>query len=499
MPGDPSIVVVSEDHVTSVTVQQPVVQVVQVAAVGPQGPAGSGGSLTLAGLDDVTITTPSSAQVLRFSGSEWVNGSVAYSELTGIPSTFPPSAHTHAAADVVSGTFADARISGSSVAQHQSILVIDWSQLVSIPSTFPPSAHTHTHTASQVTDFSSAADARIAAASIDALSDVAITSPAGGQYLRWNGSQWVNAAIAVTDLENVNVHVETLLTSADEAAARAAIGAAQTCSILKVQGVLGANISVLWNKPAGAKTVHVIAIGGGGGGGGGRRGAAATLRGGGGGGGGGGYAECVFDAADVPASVTVTAGRGGFGGTNAGADNTSGGSGASGGASTFGTLLRADSGKAGTGGSTSAGGGGAAGTGMIAGGAGGKGGTSPAAGGAGFRSAPGGGGGAGISAGNARDALSGAGGAQNMNAASARPGVNSGDGGNGDSLTGSVGGTGGAGGGSGDTAGTTAGGGGGNGGTPGAGGGGGGASTNGAASGKGGNGGPGLVYVITYF
>lgn len=34
----------------------------------------------------------------------------AYSSLTGIPSTFAPSAHTHAAADITSGALADARI-----------------------------------------------------------------------------------------------------------------------------------------------------------------------------------------------------------------------------------------------------------------------------------------------------------------------------------------------------------------------------------------------------
>lgn len=33
----------------------------------------------------------------------------AYSEITGVPSTFPPSAHTHSAADIVSGRLADPR------------------------------------------------------------------------------------------------------------------------------------------------------------------------------------------------------------------------------------------------------------------------------------------------------------------------------------------------------------------------------------------------------
>lgn len=50
----------------------------------------------------------------------------------------------------------------------------------------------HTHTASAVTDFSSAVDARIAAASVNAFADVAVTSPTSGQVLKWNGTAWVN-------------------------------------------------------------------------------------------------------------------------------------------------------------------------------------------------------------------------------------------------------------------------------------------------------------------
>jgi len=48
-------------------------------------------------------------------------------------------------------------------------------------------------TASQVSDFSSAADARIAVASIDDLADVDTTTvtPVVGEVLKWNGSNWV--------------------------------------------------------------------------------------------------------------------------------------------------------------------------------------------------------------------------------------------------------------------------------------------------------------------
>ena len=52
----------------------------------------------------------------------------------------------------------------------------------------------HTHTASDVTDFSTAADARIALAVLDDLADVVETTITTGDLLRWNGANWVNYA-----------------------------------------------------------------------------------------------------------------------------------------------------------------------------------------------------------------------------------------------------------------------------------------------------------------
>ena len=52
--------------------------------------------------------------------------------------------------------------------------------------------HTGTQLASTISDFSTAADARIAAASINALSDVVITAPSTGQVLKYNGTNWIN-------------------------------------------------------------------------------------------------------------------------------------------------------------------------------------------------------------------------------------------------------------------------------------------------------------------
>lgn len=81
----------------------------------------------------------------------------AYSSLTGIPSTFPPSAHVHAAGDITYGTLADARVAASNVTQHEAALAIAWAQLTGVPATFTPS--THTHVSADVTDASQGGNA----------------------------------------------------------------------------------------------------------------------------------------------------------------------------------------------------------------------------------------------------------------------------------------------------------------------------------------------------
>jgi hypothetical protein len=76
-----------------------------------------------------------------------VSGSIAWDNVTEKPTTFPPSTHTHAAADITDFTTAVEAVSPPA----------DWNTLANKPSTFPPS--THTHVASDVTDFSTAAAA----------------------------------------------------------------------------------------------------------------------------------------------------------------------------------------------------------------------------------------------------------------------------------------------------------------------------------------------------
>lgn len=91
----------------------------------------------LSDLSDVTITSIASGEILKWNGSAWINN-----------------------------TLAEAGIAAAS----------------------------HTHTASEVTDFSTAADARIGLAVLDDLADVTETTITTGDLLRWNGSAWVNYA-----------------------------------------------------------------------------------------------------------------------------------------------------------------------------------------------------------------------------------------------------------------------------------------------------------------
>jgi hypothetical protein len=127
-----------------------------------------------------------------------------------------------------------------------------------------------------------------------------------------------------------------------------------------------------WNKPSGAQTVYVIAVGGGGQGGSGAAGTSAAARTGGGGGAGGGVATGWLAASQLPSSVTVTVGAGG---NNAGAavsGTNAGNAGQAGSNSLFGTYLTGGAGQhGGGGGAGAAGSGGGSGTGTALGGAGG--------------------------------------------------------------------------------------------------------------------------------
>lgn len=67
-------------------------------------------AIALDGLTDVNAPSPAANHVLIRVGSEWVPGFVQWNHLGGVPGSFPPSTHGHAAGEITSGKFADARM-----------------------------------------------------------------------------------------------------------------------------------------------------------------------------------------------------------------------------------------------------------------------------------------------------------------------------------------------------------------------------------------------------
>ena len=116
-------------------------------------------------LGDVTLSSPTSGQALTYNGTAWVNGSAGVTDhgaLTGLSDDDPTQYHNDSRALTWLGTRSPSDLAEGSNLYHTSARV----------------------------------NTLIAATVIDTLSDVTITTPASGQYLKYNGSAWVNAALA---------------------------------------------------------------------------------------------------------------------------------------------------------------------------------------------------------------------------------------------------------------------------------------------------------------
>lgn len=96
-----------------------------------------------------------SGQVLTTDGGgalSWVTpagggggGSVDWTAITGRPTTFQPNAHQHVASEIVSGTFpagVTLPVAGVGAGALGAGVTLAWSQLTGVPSTFTPAAHT---------------------------------------------------------------------------------------------------------------------------------------------------------------------------------------------------------------------------------------------------------------------------------------------------------------------------------------------------------------------
>ena len=123
----------------------------------------------LGSLSDVVLTTPASGEHLVFDGTNWVNqapsaGSVAWGDITGTLSN---------------QTDLQSALDGKSNVGH-------------------------THTSTEITDWATAFTTELGNNSINALSDVVITTPSNGHFITYNGTsaQWENAILSASKVSN---------------------------------------------------------------------------------------------------------------------------------------------------------------------------------------------------------------------------------------------------------------------------------------------------------
>ncbi len=159
--------------------------------------------------------------------------------------------HVHDATDLTTGVLADARVQESNVTQHEAALSITESQISDLAhvdaytkaesdgvagvagskadkvaaatdgnfaglnaagnltdsgsKTADFALASHTHVAADVTDFSTAADARIALAILDDLADASVSTAVLDEFLRFDGVDWVNETADLDDLSDVTL------------------------------------------------------------------------------------------------------------------------------------------------------------------------------------------------------------------------------------------------------------------------------------------------------
>lgn len=108
-----------------------------------------------------------------------------------------------------------------------------WGNLSGVPSEFTPSAHDHDdryYLKAQVDGFLGGKSDTGHTHTLDSLSDALMTSKAANQFVKWNGTKWVNAALSATDvpsLDTAKITSGTFSTARLPSATTSASGIAQ--------------------------------------------------------------------------------------------------------------------------------------------------------------------------------------------------------------------------------------------------------------------------------
>ena len=157
-------------------------------------------------LSDVIITSSTTGDLLKWSGSAWVNAS-GYATLAS--PTFTGNVSGISATMVGLGSVDNTADTAKPVSTAQQTALDLKANLASPALTGTPTAPTaaaNTNTTQVATTaFVTTAVAGAAVTALDNVGDVTITSASSGQVLQWNGSAWINATVSsdvMTDAKN---------------------------------------------------------------------------------------------------------------------------------------------------------------------------------------------------------------------------------------------------------------------------------------------------------
>lgn len=181
--------------------------------------AGGGGASVLNDLTDVTITAAAAGEVLRYNGSAWVDAQLAYTDLSGTPTNV--SSFTNDAGYLVDitaepiGDLSNVVLTSATTGDVLSYNGTNWVNTAAPPADISGSSINGLSDVDTATSPPSNGEGLIwnstsgnwepgtvnaGSVALDDLTDVTITAAATGEVLRYNGSAWVDAQLAYSDL-----------------------------------------------------------------------------------------------------------------------------------------------------------------------------------------------------------------------------------------------------------------------------------------------------------
>lgn len=137
----------------------------------------SAGYSTLNTLEDVTITSIASGEILKWNGSAWINNTLSEAGIAA-------SSHTHSLSAItdVTATAAEVNVLDGITASTTELNYTDGVTSNIQTQLNGKSSTSHNHT-------------------LDSLSNVTITSNSSGEILKWNGTAWVNNTLAEAGIQ----------------------------------------------------------------------------------------------------------------------------------------------------------------------------------------------------------------------------------------------------------------------------------------------------------